>query len=184
MNTKILCACERTQVLQQAWRKAGFDAWSCDLDSCYGLDPEHHIQGDCFAVLADFDYVFAFPPCTHLSYANGAHLAEKISDGRTAAAVKIFYRLYKRHNVVMLENPLGIIGSLIPYTQIVSPDDFGSSKKKRTCLWLKGLPPLLPTTCRAGKSYIQSLSSGSFRRSELDPFLAAAMVDQWSDYVQ
>ena len=61
MNTKILCACERTQVLQQAWRKAGFDAWSCDLDSCYGLDPEHHIQGDCFAVLNDFDYVFAFP---------------------------------------------------------------------------------------------------------------------------
>lgn len=177
---RILCACECSQVLTSAWLKAGFDAYSCDLSDSFGDFPERHIKCDVLKIVDEFDAVFAFPPCTHLSYANGAHLAEKIADGRTVSAIAFFNEFLKRDNVRMIENPLGVVKG---YSQIVSPDMFGSSKKKRTCLWLKRLPLLLPTTARSGSSFIQSLSSFSFKRSILDPFFAAAMVIQWSDYL-
>lgn len=178
---KILCACECSQVLTTAWLKAGFDAFSCDLSDSFGNYPERHYKCDVLSIVDDFDAVFAFPPCTDLSYANGVHLAEKIADGRTASAISFFGQFLSRDNVRMVENPLGVIRG---YSQIVSPDMFGSDKKKRTCLWLKRLPLLLPTTCKAGKSFIQSLGSFNFKRSILDPFLARAMVSQWGDYVR
>lgn len=177
---RILCACECSQVLTSAWLKAGFDAWSCDISDCFGPYPERHLKCDALSVVDDFDAVFAFPPCTHLSYANGAHLKEKQKDGRTLFATMFFNAFLYRENVRMVENPLGVIPG---YSQIVSPDMFGSPHKKRTCLWLKRLPLLLPTTARAGKSFIQSLGSFNFKRSILDPYFAEAMVTQWKDYV-
>lgn len=180
---KILCACECSQVLTSSWLQAGFDAWSCDLSPSFGPYPERHYQCDVFSIVLDFDAVFAFPPCTHLSYANGAHLKEKIADGRTQAALDFFVALWKLPNVRMLENPLGIVSRYIPWSQVVSPDMFGSEKKKRTCLWLRRLPLLLPTSCRSGKSFIQGLSSFDFRRSVLDVHFARAMVNQWRDFL-
>lgn len=177
---KILCACECSQVLTSAWLKAGFNAYSCDLSPSFGEYPERHYKCDVLDLVDDFDVVFAFPPCTDLTYANGAHLAKKISDGRTQKAINFFNEFLKRPNVRMVENPLGVIRG---FSQIVSPDMFGSPKKKRTCLWLKRLPVLLPTTCKAGVSFIQSLSSYSFRRSILDLYLANAMVNQWREYL-
>ena len=182
---KLLCACECSQVLTTAWLKAGFDRYSCDISSCLGNYPERHYQMDALKIVDDFDVVFAFPPCTHLSFANGKHLAEKINDGRTFAALDFFWEFLRRPNVRMVENPLGVVPRFLGVrpSQIVSPDDFGSTKKKRTCLWLKRLPLLLPTSCRSGKSFIQNLSSGSFARSLLDPFFAHAMVNQWGEYL-
>lgn len=177
----VLCACERSQNLTMAFRALGVDAWSCDLEKCQGPAPEFHLVGDCMAYLHYFDHIFAFPPCTHLSYANGAHLKEKIADGRTYFAIYFFMQLYNHPHTKMVENPLGVICEKLSYSQIVSPDEFGSPYKKRTCLWLKGLPLLLPTTAKAGKSFIQSVSG--FRRSILDPYLAWAMASQWLDYV-
>lgn len=177
---KILCACERSQVLTSAWLKAGFDAYSCDLSESFGEYPERHYKCDVLELVDDFDVVFAFPPCTHLSYANGAHLKEKLIDGRTKKAIEFFNEFLQRSNVRMIENPLGVVPG---YSQIVSPDMFGSPKKKRTCLWLKRLPLLLPTTCRAGKSFIQNLSSYSFKRSTLDIYFANAMVNQWREFL-
>lgn len=177
---RVLCACECSQVLTSAWLKAGFDAYSCDLSDSFGNYPERHYKCDVLSIVDDFDAVFAFPPCTHLSYANGAHLREKIRLGLTQDAINFFYEFLNRDNVRMVENPLGVIPG---YSQIVSPDMFGSDKKKRTCLWLKRLPLLLPTTCRSGKSFIQSLGSYNFKRSILDPFFASAMVSQWRDYL-
>ena len=178
---KILCACECSQVLTSAWLQAGFNAYSCDISDSFGGYPERHYKCDVLEIVDDFDVVFAFPPCTDLSYANGAHLREKLVDGRTEKAKSFFIEFLSRENCRMIENPLGVIPG---YSQIVSPDMFGSPKKKRTCLWLKRLPLLLPTTCQAGKSFIQSLSSFSFKRSVLDPFFASAMVTQWRDYLE
>lgn len=179
----VLCACECSQALTMAFRALGVDAWSCDLAKCQGSAPEFHLVGDCIAYLPYFDHIFAFPPCTHLSYANGAHLAEKRKDGRTDFAIYFFMQLYSHPHTKMVENPLGVISEKLPYSQIVSPEMFGSPHKKRTCLWLKGLPLLLPTSAKAGKSFIQNLPSSSFKRSILDPYLAHAMASQWLDYV-
>lgn len=183
----ILCACERSQALTSEFIRAGFPAWSCDLADCSGDFPDFHLKGDVFEIVDRYkpDFIFAFPPCTHLTYSNGVHLADKLADGRSASGLKFVKRLFGLPRLVMLENPLGIIPKYlgIPYSQLVSPDDFGSKFKKRTCLWLRGLPPLLPTTCRSGKSWIQSCPSSSPRREILDPFLARAMVSQWGEYL-
>lgn len=183
---RILCACECSQVLTKTFIKSGFNAFSCDLSDSFGDYPERHYKCDVFEIINDFDYVFAFPPCTHLTFANGLHLQEKLQDGRTSQGLEFVKRLFAQPNLKMLENPLGVIPKYLkrPYSQIVSPDDFGSNKKKRTCLWLFGLPLLIPTTCRAGKSWIQSIGSFDFRRSILDEHLAIAMVNQWGEYLK
>ena len=180
---EILCACECSQVFTSAWLDAGFSAWSCDLVDSFGSCPKRHFKCDVMEIIDEFDVVFAFPPCTHLSYANGKHLIQKRKDGRTAGALDFFMKLYNHPKVRMVENPLGVPSEHLPYSQIVSPNMFGSKKKKRTCLWLKRLPLLLPTSSEPGKSFIQSLSSFSFKRSVLDPFFAAAMVSQWRDFL-
>lgn len=183
---KVLCACECSQNLTSALLEFGVDAYSCDVSPSFGKFPERHLVSDVFDVSYLFDAIIAFPPCTHLSYANGAHLAEKLADGRTFKALDFVKRLWSLPNLRAFENPLGVIPKLLglSYSQIVSPDDFGSEHKKRTCLWLRGLPLLLPTSCRSGKSFIQSLSSFDFRRSVLDPFLAYAMASQWCSYLK
>lgn len=183
---RILCACECSQVLTKTFIKSGFNAFSCDLSDSFGDYPERHYKCDVFKIVDDFDYVFAFPPCTHLTFANGLHLQEKLQDGRMFQGLEFVKRLFAQQNLKMLENPLGVIPKYLkrPYSQIVSPDDFGSKKKKRTCLWLFGLPLLIPTTCRAGVSWIQSIGSFDFRRSILDEHLAAAMVNQWGEYLK
>lgn len=179
----ILCACERTQSLTLALLDVGLDAYSCDLDVCLGSCPSRHIVGDCMQFLDDFDHVLAFPPCTHLTYANGLHLNQKLLDGRTEQAISFFMALYHHPKTRMVENPLGVVSKFLKYSQIVSPEMFGSDKKKRTCLWLKGLPLLLPTSGRSGNSFIQSLPGGSFYLSALDPYLAKAMAVQWAKYL-
>lgn len=47
---------------------------------------------------------------------------------------------------IALENPVGCISTRIRKpTQTIQPWQFGEDASKATCLWLKGLTPLLPT---------------------------------------
>jgi hypothetical protein len=47
---------------------------------------------------------------------------------------------------IALENPISVISSRIRKPdQIISPYQFGHDASKKTCLWLKNLPPLKPT---------------------------------------
>lgn len=47
---------------------------------------------------------------------------------------------------IAVENPtpMKIVG-LPPCSQVIQPYEFGHPYSKRTCLWLRGLPPLMPT---------------------------------------
>lgn len=184
---RVLVACECSGCLTDALLEHGVNAWSCDLSPSFGKHPERHYVCDVFDVLSheSFDRLIAFPPCTHLTCANGKHLREKIADGRTQTGLDFFLKLWSFPGCVCLENPLGVIPKFLglKYSQIVSPHQFGSTHKKRTCLWLRGLPLLLPTAFEPGKSFIQLLPGGSFKRSILDPFLAQAMASQWSFYL-
>jgi hypothetical protein len=67
--------------------------------------------------------------------------------------------------------------------QIVHPWQFGHGETKATCLWLRGLPPLVPTNVVDGReSRVHRMPPGPERaryRSETYSGIAEAMADQW-----
>jgi len=148
---KILVACEESQVVTKEFRALGHEAWSCDILECSGGCPDWHIQGDVIPILKDnWDMVLGFPPCTHLAVSGAAHFAKKKADGRQQEGIDFFMEFTKLDHVpkVLIENPIGIMSKLYRKPdQIIQPYQFGEDASKRTCLWLKGLPPLIET-CR------------------------------------
>lgn len=187
---KILIACECSQVLTSAFREQGHAAWSVDLQPSYGNYPQFHYIADAIEILhsQQWDLVIAHPPCTYLTRARAAVTFANSSNFIAAlpkmhAAHDFFMHFYKYTRCPRaIENPVPLsIASLPPYTQLVNPNHFGDLYSKQTCLWLHDLPPLLPThaACR-GLSYVYHVNSTSKRRSELSPYLAAAMVMQWT----
>lgn len=146
-----------------AFLARGWDAWSVDIMPAYGKYPYRHIQTD--AMLHDYgdaDLVIAHPPCTYLS-----NVATKHHSLRCTSNDKIVSRTYARMDAirffmwcytipcdrVAVENPVGIMSTVFrkpdqyidPYMFSSGADDVENFTKKRTGLWLRGLPPLVPT---------------------------------------
>ena len=99
--------------------------------------------------------------CTHLAVSGARHFEIKRADGRQREGIEFFCQfLMADCDKIVIENPVGIIsGDYIPKhfpdlaekynlprkpTQIIQPWMFGNNYAKSTCLWLKGLPPLIP----------------------------------------
>lgn len=146
---RCLVACEESQTVTLALRKAGVEAYSCDLLPCSGGHPEWHIQADALEVAKmQWDMVLAFPPCTHLAVSGARWFQEKQRDGRQQMAIGFFLAFTTLDHVprVAIENPVGIMShEYRKPDQIIQPWMFGEPYTKKTCLWLKGLPPLAPT---------------------------------------
>jgi hypothetical protein len=143
---RVLIACEYSGTVRDAFRAAGHDAMSCDLLPTDRPGP--HYQGDVFDIIGDdWDMMIAHPPCTHLAVSGAKHFAAKIADGRQAAALFFVRRLLDAPIPrICVENPVSIISSQIRKPdQIIQPWMFGHEATKTTCLWLKGLPHLVPT---------------------------------------
>lgn len=183
---KILVACEFTGTVRDAFLAAGHDAISCDL---LPTDvPGPHYQGDLFDLIDyPFDLMIAHPPCTHLSVSGSRHFEAKKMDGRQQAAVSFFMRLIRQSAhipMVAIENPVCIMSSLYRKPdQILQPWQFGHGETKATCLWLKGLPLLMPTKIVEGReARIHRMPPGPDRwkeRSKTFHGIAAAMSEQW-----
>jgi hypothetical protein len=144
---RVLVACEYSGRVRDAFRRKGHDAISCDLLPSESSKGPHR-QGSVLPMLTQrWDLVIAFPPCTDLASSNGTKLALKERDGRTDAAAEFFYACYNANAArVAVENPVGVMSwRLRPPDQIVNPWEFGDPFKKRTCLWLRGLPTLKAT---------------------------------------
>lgn len=147
---RVLVACEESQTVCKAFRALGHEAYSCDILPCSGGHPEWHIRGD--AILAmqsdDWDLMIAHPPCTYLS-ASGMHWTTRgLRDPQlTEDALDFVARLMDSAiTKIAIENPVGVISSRIRKPdQIIQPWMFGDDASKKTCLWLKNLPPLKPT---------------------------------------
>lgn len=190
---RVLVACEYSATVRDAFRARGHDAWSCDLLSTEG-DPRWHIQDSIFHVLSGgggwrWDLMIAHPPCTHLAVSGARHFAEKKADGRQDEALD-FVRALLAANIdrIALENPVSIISSRIRKPdQIIQPWQFGHGETKATCLWLKGLPKLLPTNIVDGReARIHRMAPGPDRwkeRSRTFQGIADAMADQWGGTV-
>lgn len=197
---RILVACEMSGRVREAFSAAGHDAWSCDILPTE--TPGNHIQGDVLAVLHDgWDMMIAHPPCTYLSVAGNRWLKQP---GRTESrqeAYEFVMRLWEAPiERVAIENPLGYLNTAWRKPdQTIHPYYFGDPFRKRTCLWLRGLPCLLWSRSGAiepapmfyskgektkGKPihWCEGIGSrGSKDRSRTFPGIAAAMADQWGD---
>tara|TARA_R110000823_G_scaffold312040_1_gene438451 strand:+ start:385 stop:1008 length:624 start_codon:yes stop_codon:yes gene_type:complete len=197
---KILVACEESQSVTTELRAIGHDAYSCDILPASGKLPEYHLQQDVIPLLRkQWDMVIAFPPCTHLASSGAAWFEQKRQDGRQQAGIDFFmlFTTIKSHKVV-IENPVGIMSRIYRKPdQIIQPWWFGDPFEKRTCLWLKGLQPLIATNKvepEARKEYASgktmpawyadawklSPKERSMARSKTFPGIAKAMAQQWA----
>jgi hypothetical protein len=207
---RVLVACEQSGVVRRAFDRAGHDAWSCDLLPAED-GSNHHIRGDVRAVLNDgWDLMMvAHPPCTRLCN-SGVRWLDGPPEGKTVAQMwaeldegaALFSDLWNApiericvENPIMHKHAKARIRNYAEFKQSVQPYDFGHVESKRTCFWLKNLPPLVPTTPRTkedlatlkaehGKAFnrIHNATPGPDRwkeRSRTFDGIAAAMADQW-----
>ena len=144
---KVLVACEYSGIVRDAFTAKGHDAWSCDILPTES--PGQHIQGDVLEHLdKGWDLMIAHPPCTHLAVSGARWFTEGKKDWSLQVEALDFVRklLNAPIDKIALENPVSVISSKIRKpNQTIQPYQFGHKVSKRTCLWLKNLPNLLPT---------------------------------------
>lgn len=197
---KVLIACETSGILRRAFAKMGHDTWSCDLLPSEDRANQHVIC-DARELLNDgWDLlIVAHPPCTRLCN-SGARWLHSPPPGRTLAemwsdldeAAELFSAFWNADiECICIENPImhkhgkERIRGYREYDQSVQPWQYGHGETKRTCLWLKNLPPLLPTKIVAGREpKVHWAQPGPDRwkeRSRFYPGIAKAMAEQWGD---
>ena len=198
----VLVACEESQAVCKAFREKGHRAFSCDLQECSGGHPEWHIKGDvlpllngnCFYNTMDdhyyrldgkWDLIIAHPPCTDLAVSGARWFPEKQKDFRQQKAIVFFMQMVLADcDRIAVENPIGIMSTCYRKpNQIIQPWQFGHGEVKATCLWLKGLNPLVPTNVVDGREErIWKMAPGPDRaknRSKTFSGIAKAMAEQW-----
>lgn len=199
---RVLVACEESQRVCIAFRNKGHEAYSCDIQDCSGGHPEWHIKGDVLQIIKDgWDLMIAHPPCTYLTNAGAVHYfgkkAKNIEERKIKGfQAKVFFiqLLEAPINRICIENPYPLkMFALPPYTQIIQPFEHGHPFKKKTCLWLKNLDPIIPThivenpqsTKIAGNWF--NKGGGKDRqkeRSKTFPGIANAMAEQWGNLIE
>jgi len=187
---RVLVACEFSGRVRDAFIQRGHDAISCDL--LPSDQPGPHYQGDVRDILSDgWDLMIAHPPCTHLAVSGARCFESKKADGRQKEGVDFFMCLANANiPKIAIENPVGIMSTVWRKPdQIIQPYMFGEDASKKTCLWLKRLPPLMPTHILVKRRYANQTPSG---RNNLPPSadrwklrsityqgIADAMAEQW-----
>lgn len=210
---RVLVACEESQEVCKAFRARGHEAYSCDLQECSGGHPEWHIKGDCLplingncsfitdggdkvAISGKWDLLIAHPPCTYISnagvrflYPGGRGVLNESRLKKGIEATHFFLRLlYADCDKIAVENPIPSTVYCLPkYSQIIQPWMFGHPVQKKTCLWLKNLPPLMATEiCEerqsskiAGNWFNKGGKERQKNRAKTFPGIAKAMAEQW-----
>ena len=227
----VLIACEESQAVCKEFRKLGHRAFSCDIQECSGGHPEWHIQGDALALIdgnctfttADghthtqsgkWDILVAHPPCTYLTVSGNRWFNTELYGEKAIQrardrdeAIEFFMRFANADcDRIAIENPIGVMSSVYRKPDcVIHPYYFGDPVRKATCLWLKNLPPLVPTNMVSPD--IIKLGNASYSgpaiwakdengkiiawndprtkkiRSKTYPGIAKAIAEQWSDFV-
>ena len=218
----VLVACEESQAVTIELRRLGHEAYSCDIIDQSGGHPEWHIQTDVIPLLngrctfrtndgeehvvpGRWDMIIAFPPCTFMSNAGACRMYPRkgqIDRARYEKAMQakaFFMEFYKADcNCIAIENPVPLtVVDLPEKTQAIQPWEFGHPYTKKTYLWLKGLPKLVPTdvvkpvgpyVCgnaeiwkkQAKKGVVHGKEKNAKHRSKTFPGIAKAMAEQWA----
>lgn len=206
MNVIIIC--EFSQIVCAAFRRRGHHAYSCDLRATEG-DSRYHIQADANYVLnypqrvlgghtmlnKHWDLMIGHPPCTYMAnsgarwlYTRGTRIKVPERWAALDEAVKFMGMLWSsKIPRIALENPIMHRHARQRFgfdpTQIIQPWQFGHDETKATCLWLRGLPKLVPTKIVTGRNpRVHHASPGPDRwkeRSRTLQGIADAMAEQW-----
>ena len=144
---RIVIACEFSGTVRDEFLKKGHEAISCDLLET--ISPGPHYKGDIRDIIYDgWDMLIGFPPCTYIC-SSGLHWNKRdLTRVEKTDKALDFVRLLMDAPIekIAIENPVGCISSRIRKPdQYIQPYQFGHDASKKTCLWLKGLPPLEPT---------------------------------------
>ena len=186
----ILIGCEESQTICKAFRDAGCEAYSCDLQPTRG-NPEWHYQADIMEVIQtrQWDLIILHPDCTAMAvsgnrwYGRGMPLHDK-REMAIEWTIKL-WELAKLHGKrVALENPVSVIfqhlNASVFYLQ---PHDHGHGETKKTGFALHNLEPLKPTNRVEGREQrIWKMPPSETRkrdRSQTFAGVAAAIVEQW-----
>lgn len=219
---KVLIACEESQTVCKAFRERGHEAYSCDIQEPSGGHPEWHIMQDVIPLMngrcsfktmdgvehsidGKQDLIIAHPPCTYLTLAGNKWFKPEFADRfpnrqkQRKEAVDFFMAIANADcDRIAIENPVGVMSSQWRKPdQYIEPYMFGDPEKKKTGLWLKGLPLLKPTSivepviihCKSGANeprwHMETMklppNERAKARSKTFPGIAAAMASQWSD---
>lgn len=214
-DINVLVACEESQRVCKAFIERGFNAFSCDIIEPSGNRPDRHILGDVLPLLngncefstmdgkqhkinGKWDLIIAHPPCTYLSNAGARFLYPKgvlnVNRYNMGIAAKEFFMAFINADCehIAVENPIpSKVFGLPIYTQIIQPYYFGHPYKKKTCLWLKNLPKLVPTNiCEeaqsskvAGNWFNKGGKERQKNRAKTFQGIAKAMAEQWGDFI-
>jgi site-specific DNA-cytosine methylase len=183
-GVRVLVACEFSGVVRDAFAARGHDAWSCDLLPTER--PGQHYQCDVRDVLGmGWDLMIAHPPCTHLAVSGARWFNEK-KEEQFEAIVFFMSFVNAPAGKIAVENPISIMSTKHRKPdQIIQPWQFGHGETKATCLWLKNLPLLVPTTIVDGREqriFKMSPSANRWReRSRTYQGIADAMAEQWGE---
>ncbi len=202
----ILIACEESQAECQAFRALGHIAYSCDIKPCRkSANPNWHIHSDVTPLLRGqttfttqnghqvkvpgWDLIIAHPPCTYLCRLSGCqlHIHGKTNWERyrnLILARRFFFQcLDAQANYIAVENPVPLAIAKLPQPSCyASPHWYGVKYTKKTCYWLKNLPPLMPTIIYPNAKCFVHCSRGKYR-SRTFPAMAKAIATQWSEYI-
>ena len=221
---KIIVPCEESQAVTIELRNLGHEAYSCDIIECSGGHSEWHIRWDALALIngncsfltddgemhridGRWDMIIAFPPCTHLSSSGQWAYSKGFKDEKLREDAVKFFMAFANADCsrLAIENPVGIMSTRWRKPiQVIDPWQFGHDAEKQTCLWLKGLPNLVPIVTekpeleyfewedgRTGKKkrmqrwmYDIRCISDRKKRAEIAsktfPGIAKAMAEQWA----
>ena len=217
---RILVACEESQAVTKELRRLGHEAYSCDIIDQSGGHPEWHIKQDVIPLLdgncsfrttdggqhrlnGKWDMIIAHPPCTRLCNSGQRWLYWGPDEYREkkrkeqVEAIEFFMKFVNADcDKIAIENPSGIMSTKYRKPDCTySPYDFeGETECKKTCLWLKNLPALVPTQILPKEKRTQGIWKAHFGDKKLswnDPEtarlrsvtpkgVAKAMAEQWA----
>ena len=185
------------------------NSWGgCSFITCDGT--EHFIEDR-------WDIIIAHPPCTYLTNGGAVRMFRKevkeyppygtfkmvnVDRLKQGMCARDFFMEFMHANCdhIAIENPVPMGIYMLPNaSQMIQPYMFGEKYSKKTCLWLKGLPPLMPTQIvddyqpfiNGGGGRMErenykgkKFAEGSVGRSKTFAGIAEAIADQYSNYVE
>lgn len=134
-----------------------------------------------------WDMMVCFPPCTDLCVSGARWFPAKRASGAQQKSIAFFLRLARsKIRKIAVENPIGVMSRHYRKPdQIIQPWQFGHGETKATCLWLKNLPPLLPTNIVSGREgrvwKMPPRPDRARERSKTFQGIADAMASQWGN---
>lgn len=194
MKNPILIGCEESQVLCKAFRNAGYEAYSCDLQPTRG-DKKWHYQQDIMKVIPtkQWDLIILHPDCTAMAVSGnrwyGRGMIKHYKRKQAIEWTVKLWELAKKHSEkVALENPVSVIFKYIDApVYYVQPYEHGHGETKKTGFALYNLPPLKPSNIVEGREQrVWKMPPSPTRkrdRSKTYIGIAEAIVTQYTAFI-